>query len=123
MHKLFLCNHCGNITALIENAGVPLYCCGEKMHALTPESAEGAPEKHIPKYTREGNEIRVCVGENAHPMTEEHHISFVALETDGGVQYRKLSAGGQPEVVFPILLGEQVTNIYAYCNLHGLWQV
>ena len=29
--KFFRCRRCGNLVGLIENAGVPLVCCGEPM--------------------------------------------------------------------------------------------
>ena len=32
--KFYICKHCGNIVAMIRDAGVPIMCCGEKMHAI-----------------------------------------------------------------------------------------
>ena len=29
--KFYRCRHCGNLVGLIEDHGVPLICCGEKM--------------------------------------------------------------------------------------------
>lgn len=122
MHKLFLCRHCENVSALIEDHGVPLFCCGEKMQALTTQSAQGAGEKHIPLFCRQQGRVVVQVGENHHPMTQEHLISFVVLETDKGIQYRALSASCQPKAEFAILPEEKIVNVYAYCNRHGLWE-
>ena len=46
--KFYICKHCGNIIAMIRDKGVPVYCCGEKMHEITPGTTEASGEKHIP---------------------------------------------------------------------------
>lgn len=28
--KFFICEHCGNIVASVNDSGVPVVCCGEK---------------------------------------------------------------------------------------------
>ena len=32
--KFFRCSHCGNIVEMVNNVGVPIFCCGEKMEEL-----------------------------------------------------------------------------------------
>ena len=68
--KFYTCRHCGNILAMIHDAGVPVQCCGEKMHRLEPGTTEASGEKHIPVYTREGDTVHVTVGSVEHPMTQ-----------------------------------------------------
>lgn len=34
--KFYICKHCGNIITFMENKGVPVMCCGEKMSELIP---------------------------------------------------------------------------------------
>lgn len=34
MMKFYKCSHCGNIVAFVENKGVPVMCCGQKMDDL-----------------------------------------------------------------------------------------
>ena len=53
--KFFICNHCGNIIQYMVNKGVPVMCCGEKMHELVPCTTDGATEKHIPVVYVDGN--------------------------------------------------------------------
>ena len=120
--KFYICGHCGNIIAYVEDKGVPVVCCGEKMKELVPGTVEAAVEKHLPVITRKGNEVVVTVGEVAHPMTPEHLIQWIALETTDGNQRKTLSAGDKPEASFLIHEGDQVVAAYAYCNLHGLWK-
>ena len=65
--KFFRCRRCGNLVGLIENAGVPLVCCGEPMKELEANTAEAAQEKHVPVVTRKEGQIRVSVGDVHHP--------------------------------------------------------
>ena len=118
----YRCSHCGNIITFMENKGVPVICCGEPMKELIPGSTDAAQEKHVPVILTEETRVRVSVGTAAHPMTAEHSIQWIALETDQGVSLRYLNPDQPPEAVFPLLPGEKVRAAYAYCNLHGLWK-
>ncbi len=121
-NRFFLCKHCGNLIGMIEDAGVPIVCCGEPMEHLIPDTVEASKEKHIPVVTVDGSTITVAVGSVAHPMTEEHHISWVYLQTTLGGQRKNLTAGIDPKVTFALSDGETPIAVYAYCNLHGLWK-
>ena len=120
--KFYICEHCGNIIAKVKDAGVPVMCCGQKMTELVPGTVDAAVEKHVPEYTVDGNKVVVKVGAVEHPMTEEHLIEWVTLQTKQGNQRKALAAGAAPEVCFRICDGDEVEAVYAYCNLHGLWK-
>ena len=120
-NKFYICEHCGNMIGMIHDAGVPMMCCGQKMTKLEPGTVEASHEKHIPVVTREGDRVVVNVGSAAHPMTEEHHIAWVYLQTCRGGQRKCLKADGEPVVTFA-LCEEEPVAVYAYCNLHGLWK-
>lgn len=120
--KFYICNHCKNIIGKIHDAGVPVVCCGEKMAELVPNTTEAATEKHLPVVTIEGTNVNVRIGSVDHPMTEEHLIQWVYLETVEGGQRKYLKAGDKPELNFAITAGDKVKAVYAYCNLHGLWK-
>jgi superoxide reductase len=122
MSKFYICEHCGNIVGLIHDAGVPLVCCGQKMTKLEAGVVEASREKHIPVAEVKGNTVEVIVGSVLHPMTEEHSITWVYLETDRGGQRKNLTPGEEPKVTFA-LADEKPIAVYAYCNLHGLWKV
>ena len=119
-NKFYICEHCGNIVGMIHNSGVPMMCCGQKMTKLEAGVVEASVEKHIPVVTVEGNTVRVNVGSVTHPMSEEHHIAWIYLQTNRGGQRKCLDVTGAPEVTFA-LADETPVAVYAYCNLHGLW--
>ena len=119
--RFYICRHCGNIIGMINDAGVPVMCCGQKMEALVPNTTEAAGEKHLPVVTVDGATVIVKVGEVAHPMTDEHYIQWVYIETENGGQRRALKPGDKPEVTFCVGEDKPIA-VYAYCNLHGLWR-
>ena len=120
--KFYICEHCGNIITKIEDKGVPVMCCGQKMKELVPGTVDAAVEKHIPVVKKDGNKVSVKVGEVDHPMIEAHYIQWIAIATSQGSQIKKLVPEQKPEVDFYLAEGEEVTEVYAYCNLHGLWK-
>ncbi len=122
MVKLFKCAHCGNMIEMVEDKGVKVICCGEPMQLMDPNTTDAAQEKHVPVVTVDGNKVTVNVGSAEHPMMEEHHIAFIILETDKGVQRKALDHTGKPEAVFALAEGEKPVAAYEYCNLHGVWK-
>ena len=120
--KYFICQHCGNIVAMIRDRGVPIYCCGEVMQEIRPGTTDAAHEKHVPVYQVHGNQVTVTVGEVAHPMTAEHYIEWICLQTKFASQHRKLEPNSPPSACFALCDGDAVEAVYAFCNLHSLWQ-
>ena len=120
--KFYICKHCGNIVALIRDCGVPVQCCGEKMQEITPETSEGSREKHLPVCTVNGETATVSVGETEHPMTPEHYIEWVCLESEEALQIKKLNPKKSPKISFSLSEGDKVRAVYAFCNQHSLWK-
>ena len=120
--KFYICEHCGNIVTKVHDAGVPVFCCGQKMTQLIPGTVEASAEKHIPVAMVEGNTVKVAIGSVAHPMVEEHYITWVYLQTTAGGQQKHLVPGTAPEVTFALTDDEKPVAVYEYCNLHGLWK-
>ena len=117
--KFFRCGHCGNLIGMINDSGVPIVCCGEKMEALVPNTVEASGEKHLPVVKMDDGKLTVNVGSVDHPMIQEHFIEWVYVETENGGQRKVLNPGAKPCVTF--CLGEEKPlAVYAYCNLHGL---
>ena len=121
--QFYKCNGCGNlITFLGEKSGCTPKCCGEVMTELTPNTSDGASEKHIPIITMNGNKVNVTVGSFTHPMLENHYIEWIILETTEGFIKKDLKPDDTPSVTFTLNEDEEVISAYAYCNLHGLWE-
>ena len=120
--KFYICNHCGNIVALIRDKGVPVFCCGEKMHPMVPGTTEASEEKHIPVYQTQDRVVHVAVGSVEHPMTPTHYIEWICLETEHGIQYAHLDPEDKPEAKFALCQGDEVRAVYAFCNEHDLWR-
>ena len=119
--KFYICRSCGNIVEKVEDSGQPLVCCGQKMDELVANSTDAANEKHVPVIEENGNEVVVTVGSVEHPMLEEHHISWIYLVTDRGIQRKYLEVDKAPKATVALEDGEKVKAAYEYCNLHGLW--
>ena len=97
-------------------------CPGKDCVLLDSRKAEGAGEKHLPEVERDGKHIMVKVGSVLHPMTEEHSIEWIYLETQKGGQFRKLCPDGEPVAEFIVAQDDEAIAVYAYCNLHGFWK-
>ena len=122
MMKFYICKHCGNVITKLTSSQVPVQCCGENMQPLEAGVTDAAVEKHVPVVTVEGNLVKVHVGSVTHPMTAEHLILWVAVVTDRDALIHWFHPEEAPEAVFALAEGQQVKEVYAYCNLHGLWK-
>ena len=120
--KFYKCKHCGKVITILSNEGVPTICCGEEMFELIPGTTDAAVEKHVPVVSIEGNEVNVVVGSVVHPMTPEHYIQWIVLETKAGYQVKELTPTCEPKASFVLAEGDEIVAVYEYCNLHNLWK-
>jgi superoxide reductase len=120
--KFVICKHCGNIASMINDSGVTMVCCGDPMTELVANTTDAAQEKHVPVITVNGTTVTVAIGSAPHPMTPEHHIAWIYLETAEGGHRNCLPVDGKPQTVFELTSTDKVIAAYEYCNLHGLWK-
>ncbi|MGI6072148.1 MAG: desulfoferrodoxin family protein [Lachnospiraceae bacterium] len=118
--KFYICRICGNLIRMINDTGVPVVCCGQKMEALAPNTVDASGEKHLPVATVENGTVNVNVSSVDHPMIPEHFIEWIYVQTENGGQLRELKPGDAPRASF-CLGDEKAVAVYAYCNLHDLW--
>lgn len=105
----------------VPNAAVPDSC--KPFEIMTPNTTEGAAEKHLPLVEINGLHVTVKVGSIFHPMTEEHSICWICLVTRAGCIMRIcLDAFCEPVAHFTLEEGDSAAAAYAYCNLHGFWK-
>lgn len=125
--KFYRCEVCGNVVTKLHDSGVGPYCCSRAMEELKPNTEEAAVEKHLPvAIAKDGTHFEVKVGSEPHPMTEQHHIMFLYLETkdkEGHQGGHFVLIGKDKEAKYDfVACSEDVVSVYAYCNLHGLWK-
>ena len=108
----YACPVCGNVICSAGEAVIS--CCGITLPPLEPEPEDG---DHLISREISEDEYYVSLG---HPMTREHHISFLAAVSDDGVQLKKLYPEGGAAARFKI---DRVRYLYACCNRHGLFRV
>ena len=112
--KFYACPVCGNIIHTTGEAVIS--CCGITLPALEAETG-GEDDCHTPHIEIIEDEYFVTIN---HPMTKEHYISFIAAISDQGIQLIKLYSEGPAQARLKIA---GVRKIFAYCNLHGLFEV
>ena len=120
--RFFACTKCGVLIEEIAGTKTHYSCGGKELEELTPNTSEGAQEKHLPVVERSGDMVTVKVGSVFHPMSAEHSIQWVYLQTEKGCQRVDLCCEGEPVAVFALAPGDRPLAAYAYCNLHGFWK-
>ena len=120
--KFYRCQYCGQIVAIVNDTGMPIICCGEVMEGMVPGTTDASLEKHVPVFEVKDNKVNVTVGSVEHPMTEDHYIEWIAIQTREGNQRKLLKPGDKPKAEFALVDGDEVLAVYAYCNLHSLWK-
>ena len=119
--KFYRCNVCGNIAIKLVDSGIPMVCCGQPMTEIVANTTDAAQEKHVPVVTRNGDVVDIKVGIVPHPMTNEHYIQFIVLETEENTYIKELQPNDAPETKFLLSKDKKIKAVYAYCNLHNLW--
>lgn len=122
LHEVYKCSVCGNIVEVLHVGGGVLVCCGQEMILQQENTTDGAVEKHVPVVERDGNKVKVKIGEAPHPMEEKHYIEWIEVLA-GDISYKKfLHPGEAPEAEFDLPDGAGEITAREYCNLHGLWK-
>ncbi len=120
--RFYYCDACGNLLIAAIASGVIPYCCGDEMVMLKPNTTDGNKDKHLPVANYiSGHSLKVNIGSEPHPMTPEHNIRFICLETSKEVIVRYLKDDDPPEACIRFT-GKPIA-VYAYCNIHGLWRI
>ena len=119
--RFYHCEICGKIITVLSGDSVPTECCGQTMEEIIPNRTDGANEKHVPVFRKEGDILHVCIGSVPHPMLNNHSITWIGLRTAEGFQFKELHPGDRPEACFSVRPGDRVEGAYAFCDCHGLW--
>ena len=122
MLTIFKCPECGKLAIFLAAVDGPVHCGDIEMKKLIAGATDGAKEKHVPVVAIDGNKVTVAVGSVEHPMTPEHLIDTIIVETNKGVHIKELTAEDKPYAEFTLADGETFVTAYENCNLHGLWK-
>lgn len=137
---VYRCSECGHTLEVIEKgkpqlvcngssyaltcskANAQVTCCEKLMELLIPNTVDASSEKHVPvaEFGDDGGLV-VKVGSVVHPMTAQHYIQWIAVVSGNSVQRVNLVDGQPPEAAFCVGEANEL-DMYAYCNLHGLWK-
>lgn len=120
LNQVYKCEVCGNIVAMVHEGAGELVCCNQPMALQKENTVDAAQEKHVPVITKNGDKIKVVVGEVDHPMEDAHYIEWIEAIVDGKSYRKYLKSGDKPEAEF-CCVGENI-SARVYCNLHGLWK-
>ncbi len=120
LRQVYKCNVCGNITEVLHAGVGELVCCGKPMELQIEKTDDAGAEKHVPVIEKMDKGIKIKIGSVPHPMMEEHYIEWIEIITKTGVCREALNSGAEPEAVF--FTEEEIVEVRAYCNIHGLWK-
>ncbi len=120
-YEIYKCEVCGNTVEMIHEGRGTLVCCGQPMILMKEKSTEEGNEKHKPVVEQGDNGIHIKVGSIPHPMEETHYIEWIeVIRKDGKNCRTELKPGNPPEANFGAHIAD-VSEVRAYCNIHGLW--
>ena len=107
--RFYVCRECGNIVTAA--ADVSVTCCGSRLSALEPETAEGSRKLKVEDI---GGEWYITTD---HEMTKEHHISFAAYVSDSSVMMFRQYPEWPMNITIPMY---RSGRLVWYCSKCGL---
>ena len=121
--EFYKCDVCGNFVEVVLSGAGELVCCNQPMVLQVPNTTDASGEKHVPFFVKQDDELEIRIGQATHPMTEEHYITFIEVNSkdERYVKRKYLYPGDEPEFTLKCY---DVGNLTAreFCNLHGLWE-
>jgi len=119
--QIFKCRICGNIVEMLHAGVGELFCCGSPMKLFIENTFDSDQEKHLPVIKKTNIGVEIQVGSILHPMENDHFIEWIEILTTDNKSFKKiLKPGDDPKVKFNT---ENISQIRAFCNLHGIWKI
>ena len=115
---IYLNKNTNKVLEVIDGENINL----EDYEKLAPNTTDAAQEKHVPYLSLQDDDVLfVQVGSIEHPMDENHYIQAIYVVSDDMFYKKVLKPGEKPELTVKL---ENLSNVevYAYCNLHGVWK-
>ncbi len=121
--EIYKCTACDSMVEIKHKGEGKLMCCGQDMQNIMGKKEDAGKEKHLPFVILEGNIIKIQVGENMHPMEENHYIEWIEIISDEKVYNKCLRPGDNPVIELNAINANSDYIVRAYCNIHGMWEV
>jgi len=108
--QIYKCPVCGNIVEILDAGNGQLICCGQPMQLMEAHTQDTGAEKHVPVVEdlpatacQDKDGVKIKIGAVEHPMTPEHHIEWIEINTGDGKAGKKfLNPGDKPELIFTL---------------------
>jgi superoxide reductase len=118
--EIYKCEICGNIVEVVHSGQGELVCCRQPMIVQQEKKEDAGSGKHVPVLLQNERKTIVSVGEELHPMQEDHFIEWIEIILQNGKSFRVfLNPSDEPKAEF--VFNEKIVKIREYCNIHGLW--
>ncbi len=122
LKEIYRCEICGNIVEVLHTGQGELVCCEFPMLLQKEKQNDPGLEKHVPILSRKNDtELIVKVGENEHPMQENHFIEWIEIIFKDNESLRVFLSPGDESMIKISSNTKKIYKIREYCNLHGLW--
>ncbi|MEO0234320.1 MAG: desulfoferrodoxin family protein [candidate division WOR-3 bacterium] len=114
------CSVCNNIVEVLREGDGEIICCGKVMFKEEVKNKDEGMEKHLPLIKEKNGFFEISVGEVEHPMTKEHHIEWIEINTDKESIKKFFNINEKP--IYTLSKSYKIKSVRAYCNIHGLWR-
>lgn len=114
--KVCMCKQCMEFYLFLDSSEKVLSCCNEPLENLEVELFELENDSHPIEIKKTGNFYKVQF--KNYKTLDIHHIKYLILKTNLTTQIKKIE--NQSDITFLLDFNEEVENLYAYCNIHGL---
>jgi superoxide reductase len=118
----YVCSVCNQVHIKIIDQKKPLICCDNETVELIPNTIEAEVIQHKPIIRKIGNFVTLDVPKE-HPMVDIHHILFMGIETNEGIQIKYLKKEEPARVGFVLSKDEYVLSVFVFCSVHWLFSL
>jgi superoxide reductase len=116
----YMCPACNQVHIKLIDTNQEMICCGIPEQAIIENCIEEEVNNHLPSIRKVGNFITISVPHN-HPMVDIHHILFIAIETNEGIQVKYIKKDEPAQAGFILSNHEYIIKAYVFCNVHLLF--
>lgn len=122
--EMYKCEICGNFVEVVLAGEGELVCCGQPMKLLVAGLTDGSFEKHVPFFSQKEDGVEIRIGEELHPMSDEHYIQFIEVisRDEKYVKRKYLYPGEEPSLKLKGFSLDTKMKAREHCNIHGLWE-